>query len=91
MMGNSIVQESVLEDIRDERNRQDLKWGDQVNNSHELWNVIGVEEVGEVARAIYDADNIEHLYSEIIQVASVYVAWAESIKRWEERNFEKHG
>jgi len=47
--------------------------------------------VGEVARAIYEADNIEHLYKEIIQVAAVYVAWAESIKRWEENCFETHG
>ena len=47
--------------------------------------------MGEVARAIYEADDISHLYTEIIQVASVYVAWAESIKRWEELSFEKHG
>jgi len=91
MEESRIVQELVIEDVREERNSQDIKWGDQIHNSHELWNVIGVEEVGEVARAIYDSDNIEHLYKEIIQVAAVYVAWAESIKRWEETCFEKYG
>lgn len=86
-----VIQEYVLEDVREERERQDLKWGDQIHNTNELWNVIGVEEVGEVARAIYEADNVEHLYTELIQVAAVYVAWAESLKRWEETCFEKHG
>jgi len=53
MEESRIVQEYVLEDVKEERERQDIKWGDQISNSHELWNVIGVEEVGEVARAIY--------------------------------------
>jgi len=79
------VQKLVLKDVVQERERQTSKWGDQQNNSHETWNVIGVEEVGEVARAIYDKDDISHLYEEIIQVAAVYVAWAESIRRLNER------
>ena len=45
--------------------------------------MIGVEEVGEVAKAIYDKDDVSHLYEEIIQVAAVYIAWAESIQREE--------
>ena len=36
----------VLEDILAEREFQDNKWGDQVNNTNELWNVIATEEVG---------------------------------------------
>jgi NTP pyrophosphatase (non-canonical NTP hydrolase) len=79
------VQKLVLKDVVQERERQTSKWGDQQNNSHETWNVIGVEEVGEVARAIYDKDDISHLYEEIIQVAAVYVAWAEGIRRLNER------
>ena len=75
------VQERVWQDVLGERKRQDNKFGDQTYNSHELWNVIGVEEVGEVAKAIYDGDPSSHLYAEIIQVAAVYVAWAESIQR----------
>ena len=81
----SEVQKLVLKDVLQERERQASKWGDQQNNSHETWNVIGVEEVGEVARAIYDKDDISHLYEEIIQVAAVYVAWAESIQQLNEK------
>ena len=79
------VQNLVLKDVVQERKRQASKWGDQRHNSHETWNVIGVEEVGEVARAIYEKDDISHLYEEIIQVAAVYVAWAESIQQLNER------
>ena len=75
------VQERVWHDVLGERKRQDDKWGDQIYNKHETWNIIGVEEVGEVAKAIYDGDETPHLYAEIIQVAAVYVAWAESIQR----------
>jgi len=50
-----------------------------------------VKTLNGVTKSIYEADNIEHLYKEIIQVAAVYVAWAESIKRWEENCFETHG
>jgi len=87
-MGNKIPtvfspihQDAVCQDILNERIRQDGIWGDQVHNSNERWNVIAVEEVGEVARAIYDDDPL-NLYKEIIQTAAVYVAWAESIRRW---------
>ena len=86
-MGNKIPtvfspihQDAVVQDILNERIRQDEIWGDQVQNSNERWNVIAVEEVGEVARAIYEDDL--NLYKEIIQTAAVYVAWAESIRRW---------
>ena len=75
------VQDRVWNDVLGERKRQDEKFGDQTYNSNELWNVIGVEEVGEVAKAIYDRDVSANLYAEIIQVAAVYVAWAESIQR----------
>ena len=71
----------VFKDVIQERERQTRKWGEQRHNSNETWNVIGVEEVGEVAKAIYDKDAVSHLYEEIIQVAAVYVAWAESIQR----------
>ena len=75
------AQERVWYDVLGERKRQDAKFGDQTYNTHETWNLIGVEEVGEVAKAIYDNDAASHIYAEIIQVAAVYVAWAESIQR----------
>ena len=87
-MGNKIPtvfspmhQDAVVQDILNERIRQDGIWGDQVQNSNERWNVIAVEEVGEVARAIYE-DDLVNLYKEVIQTAAVYVAWAEAIRRW---------
>ena len=75
------VQDRVLHDVLGERKRQDDKWGDQLYNTNERWNVIGVEEVGEVAKSILDRDKDMHLYEEIVQVAAVYVAWAESLQR----------
>jgi|TARA_R110002110_G_scaffold110681_3_gene275806 NTP pyrophosphatase (non-canonical NTP hydrolase) len=75
------VQDRVFHDVLGERKRQDDKWGDQLYNTNERWNVIGVEEVGEVAKSILDRDKDMHLYEEIVQVAAVYVAWAESLQR----------
>ena len=87
-MGNKIPtvfshlhQDDVIQDVLNERTRQNNIWGDQVQNTNDRWNVIAVEEVGEVARSIYEEDDI-NLYREIIQTAAVYVAWAEAIRRW---------
>ena len=87
-MGNKIPtvfsplhQDAVVQDILNERTRQNDIWGDQIQNTNDRWNVIAVEEVGEVARAIYEEDSL-NMYKEIIQTAAVYVAWAEAIRRW---------
>ena len=87
-MGNKIPtmfshlhQDAVIQDVLNERTRQNDIWGDQVQNTSDRWNVIAVEEVGEVARSIYEEDDL-NLYKEIIQTAAVYVAWAEAIRRW---------
>ena len=78
----------VLEDILAEREFQDNKWGDQVNNTNELWNVIATEEVGEAAREIYEHG--DNLYTEVIQCAAVYMAWAEALHRNEVQLDEEH-
>ena len=70
----------VLEHVLAERERQDLKWGDQIKNSDELWTVIAVEEFGEVSREVYEKD-LPKTYMEVIQLAAVCVAWAESLHR----------
>lgn len=44
----------VFQAIREERQRQNEKWGDQSNISQGAWNLILVEEVGEVAKCILD-------------------------------------
>ena len=78
-MDKAIAQQRVLTDIQTERERQDDKWGDQSLQSDAMWNVIATEEVGEVAREIYEHGN--NLYGEIIQSAAVYIAWAEALWR----------
>lgn len=74
----------VINDIHQERSRQDYKWGEQVHD-YPTWLTILVEEVGEVAQAMQsdkgwgkstDADN---LYKELIQVAAVATAIAEQV------------
>ena len=70
----------VLENVLKERERQDSLYGDQVQHSDEYWNVIATEENGEVARAIWEQDDIQ-MYNEIVQACAVYFAWAEAIHR----------
>ena len=70
----------VLEHVLAERERQDLKWGDQIKNSDELWTVIAVEEFGEVSREVYEKD-LPKTYMEVIQLAAVCFAWAEALQQ----------
>lgn len=71
--------DDILQKIRDERARQDAKWGEQ-NHSDVWWHVILSEEFGEVPRAIFEGDEAG-LDAELIQVAAVAVAWLESRRR----------
>lgn len=78
----------VLDAIIAERQRQDEKWGEQ-NHVEPLWATILGEEFGEVCRAslaieavgLNDSALVEHLRSELIQVAAVAVAWVECLER----------
>lgn len=71
-------------DIQRERTRQIEKWGDQ-HHDDAWWCVIEMEELGEVARAIYeraprwDDESRARLREELVQVAAVAVAWIEDI------------
>lgn len=65
-----------------ERAAQDAKW----NRTPGLWEcsnplklTVLAEEFGEVARAILEKEGKDRLRAELIQVAAVAVAWAESI------------
>ena len=82
-MENEVARAIVLEDVLKERERQDSMYGDQKAHSDEYWNVIATEENGEVARAIWEQDDI-HMYEEIIQCCAVYFAWAEAIHQRKE-------
>lgn len=71
-------QDDIFELIREERKRQDEKWGADRHQDGILWTTILVEEVGEVAKDVLDL-NTENLKKELVQVAAVVVCWLESI------------
>ena len=77
---SEVARIQVLEHVLAERERQDLKWGDQIKNSDELWTVIAVEEFGEVSREVYEKD-LPKTYMEVIQLAAVCFAWAEALQQ----------
>lgn len=82
LAGIPIATASVLFDVAEERERQDATW----NRSPGVWPgsdgekvaVLG-EEFGEVCRALLEAEGPERLRAELIQVAAVAVAWAETL------------
>ena len=69
--------------IDEERERQISKWGAQ-RAADNPWLAILVEEVGEVAqekcREYIGNDVTENLKAELIQVATVAVAWLEELQ-----------
>lgn len=76
----------VFDDVNDERNRQDAKWGEQ-NHLDVVWNAILMEEVGEASQEVLTtafgaaAKGHGDLREELVQVAAVAVAWIEAIDR----------
>ena len=75
--GKELTRAVVLEQVLAERESQDLKWGDQTFNSDDHWTVILTEELGEVAREVFEKRETD-MYNEIIQSAAVCFAWAEA-------------
>lgn len=67
-----------LNEVDQERDRQDRKWGSQRHLDDRTWLTILVEEVGEIARASLEHDP-EGLRKELVQVAAVAVAWMEGV------------
>jgi len=68
-----------LQDIMEERARQDRKWGEQ--NHHDLyWLGILTEEVGEAAKSIIENAQ-QNAETELVQCAAVLVAWLECRRR----------
>ena len=77
MVTTEITRMKVLEAVLAERERQDKKWGDQTDNTDEHWTVILTEELGEVAREVFEGRSAG-MFEEIIQCAAVAFAWAEA-------------
>jgi len=81
--------ETIFEEIKKERQNQDIKWGEQ-NHKPVEWMAILTEEVGEVSKealeahfkkCYWDAENLKNYREELIQVAAVAVAMVESLDR----------
>lgn len=71
---------SFLDEITQERRRQDDKWGTNRVLPSGVWLAILMEEVGEVAESILENyEGKHHLKNELTQVAAVCAAWAESL------------
>lgn len=69
--------DEIFDLINKERDKQDAKWGALPRNlSDMVWLTVLVEEVGECAEAILKRD-WDNLKLEIIQVATVAIAWLE--------------
>ena len=65
----------VIEDVKEERERQDAKWGEQLHDPY-TWIAILGEEYGEVCKAALE-DNGGYR-DELVQVAAVAIAAIES-------------
>lgn len=62
--------------IRQERNRQNRKWGVFFpRRPDEKWFTILAEEFGEIANAMLEHKTDDEIEAEIIQVAAVCVSW----------------
>lgn len=82
--------ESVFELVKEERQRQDAKWGLQSHPAN-IWSVIIGEEYGEVCQEIwnmYTASEPEKLYeamvkykTELVHMVAVGVAALEQLER----------
>lgn len=77
-MLNREAEKGVLNDVYTERERQDVKWGDQSGNTGALWMTILGEEFGESCKAWLEGDS-ENLRAELVQVAAVAVAAIRSL------------
>jgi NTP pyrophosphatase (non-canonical NTP hydrolase) len=70
---------TLIDEILQERKRQDLRWGQQ-NHGPEFWLLILLEEIGEAARAVLEGQ-VDGYKKELTQVAAVSIAAIESLAR----------
>ena len=71
--------EDIVQLILSERNKQDVKWGEQNHDIYKWLAILG-EEVGEVNKAALE-DQYDEVIDELIQIAAVSVAMIESLDR----------
>ncbi|KKL71565.1 hypothetical protein LCGC14_2093610 [marine sediment metagenome] len=71
------LQEQVIWSIKEERARQDKKWGSQCHLSPYTWMTTLMEEVCKAARLSLEGDSVGYS-DELVQVAAVAIAALES-------------
>ena len=71
--------EDIVKLILSERNKQDVKWGEQNHDIYKWLAILG-EEVGEVNKAALE-DQYDEVVDELVQIAAVAVAMIESLDR----------
>jgi len=76
-----ITRAEVLQSLLSERERQDSLWGDQTKNSDAKWLNITSRIVHKMYDIIDEEDSQDILYSEVVQGASLLMAWAEHIRK----------
>ena len=75
----------IIMDILYERQEAFKKWGDQDTRDNPLWLAIVDARTSYIEESM---DEPEDLYLEIIQAATILVAWAEAVKRKELNDVE---
>lgn len=79
-------QEKIIDDVLAERNRQDMKWGEQNHNAYVWASIIG-EEYGEICKAINEfgfdptPKTEQDIYIEAIQTMASCMAMLECMQR----------
>lgn len=66
----------IFDLVRSERAKQDAKWGEQ-NHEGMFWNLIALEEIGEISKAILEKDFTNYII-ELVQTTAVLTAWLEN-------------
>ncbi len=72
--------EAIFIKVKQERDRQDNKWGEQ-NHANNEWLLVLTEEIGEVAKSILESKTNSVDDEELIQCIAVLFAWFESSTR----------
>jgi hypothetical protein len=72
--------DNIITDIKEERRRQDKKWGIQKHNSFVWLSILG-EEYGEACKELLESGETKNFRQEMVQVASVAIAAIECIDR----------
>ena len=73
----------IILEVKDERERQNNKWGEQNHDSY-TWLAILVEEIGELAQAAlhnsFGGEAKGTLRTELLHTAAVAIQWLEDIE-----------